>query len=144
MEWLKLGIPLFVAVCGGMYMYLVHDSKLKKQEALLNAFRLNEIMEKEREKLKARITIEKVMKDSFGNLVITNTGESEANNVEIEIKKSINVQLEKLTSLELLRPNESIKLKLTLLSGIQNRIDMIIKWDDLSQKGRIHEQTINL
>ena len=41
MEWLKFGIPLFVAVCGGMYMYFVHDSKLKKQEASLNAFKLN-------------------------------------------------------------------------------------------------------
>ena len=142
------GLAFFVALLSmalAIYIYYVHDSKLKRQEWLINNNQLRKINEDELHKLKAHIKI--VTEPLFNPLFfikVTNDGFADAKSLEMKIVKSEHVTvLENHFPLEILKSGESEKLKIMITDGIQKFIELKFKWIDDSLSDRESNHGLN-
>lgn len=74
-----------LALGGAVFTYIVHDRKLKRQEALLNAYQIADVEARLEEKKKAFVR-GTIIKGRNGNydFRVFNSGSAEARNVKIE------------------------------------------------------------
>ncbi len=142
------GLAFFVALLSmglAIYIYYVHDSKLKKQEWLINNNQLRKINEDELHKLKAHIYIVKEsLSDSLFFIKVTNDGFADAKRLEMKIVQSEHVTvLNNDFPLEILKSGESEKFKIMITDGIQKFIELKFKWIDDSLADRESNHRLN-
>lgn len=146
METASLIISI-LALLASITTYLLHDRRIKKQEAKINEYQLTKIHEEEIENKKAQlngdVTIFK--NDSKRILHITNSGKATATNIRMEVLNNINISM--LTNpfpYELLHPREHFDVKFYLGIGPNQLIKVKYIWDDSYKKDNEFIQVLQM
>lgn len=145
MEWYNiLALSLSaLALMGSCFTYLVHDNKLKKQQALLNDLQIKklqrEIKDNESVELRAKlINVTQVGYDTRykGTISLMNYGKAEAKDVEVYayVNDMHSHYNEKRRVIESLLPGEYYEIPIEWSFMCANSIDVFLKWSDVSGK----------
>lgn len=146
MEIASLLISILV-FAGSIFLYCVHDRKIKKQEIRINEYELTRI-DKEKEKALKATFKASYLKDSQskGVIKIKNDGCAKASNVRADIitgdlhadvrKKSFPCQY--------LNPGDSAEIEMVLSTNTPDTIEVKIMWDDDFQPNNEYSQRITL
>lgn len=112
--------------------YNKHEKRLNEQQKTINQYQLRKIQEEEACKKKALIK-GNIVRDSKGSVVlkIFNSGESNANNVRVEILSSKEGLLfNDIKPIELINPHRSFDFHIFLCEGHASSIKLCYTWDD--------------
>ncbi|MDD6211269.1 MAG: hypothetical protein PUB21_11770 [Bacteroidales bacterium] len=136
-----------IALLFGIFTFIFHDNKLKKQERKLNDYQLkkNEIEELEIKKAQIRGNIVKVGKGPR-TLKVYNKGRSKALNVRFELISNAD-RLDIFKNpfpYELLNPQDSTEVIFRLIVGFPKTIKVKFIWDDDFQKNNEFTQVLTL
>ena len=136
-----------IALLGSLVTYIVHDRKIKKQEAKINEYQLAKIKEEEEDSKKAQVC-GNIIKYDKGKRVLKvyNKGKAPAKNIRIEgiDEEKFCVSGLDLFPYELLNPQESIEITIFSHLGIRNTLPLSYYWDDASQKNNEFKQVLSL
>ena len=126
-----------VSLAWGIYVYVVHDKKLKEQQTLINKYQINKIdKELEAEKRADIIAFVKNKKDDFtnstGTLVVQNVGIAVAERVCLSPISDRDSSCISKVYYSKLGPNELQEQSLNWTIRTSREIDIIISWKDLS------------
>lgn len=146
METASLIISI-LALLASITTYLLHDRRIKKQEAKINEYQLTKIHEEEIEHKKAQLSgdVTVFKNDSKRILRITNSGKATATNIRMEVLNNINISM--LTNpfpYELLNPREHFDVKFYLGIGPNQLIKVKYIWDDSYKKDNEFIQVLQM
>lgn len=145
-EIISLALSLF-AIILTLFMYVKHDKRLKIQEEKLNSYQLKriEIEDIENKKALIRGNIVKV-NDSSRILKVFNLGKSAARNIRIEYISDMRELFsnDQHFPYELLNPQDSTEIKLTLFGGTINTLKIKLIWNDDFKDNNEFEQVLTL
>jgi hypothetical protein len=136
-----------VAILGSAITYIVHDKKLKSQEARINDHEINRI-EKEKEDAKRAQIRASSFKEKAGTRTIRifNTGQSIAKNVRFEfIPTELNASI-RINNFPYpyLNPKDSSDVFIVLYAASPDKTEIKLLWDDEYQKDNEYTQIIDL
>lgn len=137
-----------IALILTVYTYFIHDSKLKKQEHLLNDYQLSKITEEQAEGKKAIIRAN-IVKGSSGKRTIKvyNAGKSRATNVNVLWplgNDMLHIFNEDIFPYEFINPQDSTELNVLIANDNVNTVKIQLTWDDDYQTGNMHDQILTL
>ena len=135
-----------IALLGSLATYIVHDRKIKKQEAKINEYQLARFKEEEEDSKKAQIC-GNIIKYDKGKRVLKvyNKGKSPAKNIRIEgIDENMYFDGAELLPFGLLNPQEAFELTFNIYNISQRILKITILWDDLSQNDNTFTQQLSL
>lgn len=130
MEILGL-IVSFLALGFSIFTYLKHDSKIKKQSALINQYQIDKINE-EKEKSTRAIIEGNLIKQNKGKRVLKvyNKGKSTAKDVQVNFPDIKGLMMGSNPSPIEIRPQQSIDFDFFVSSGAPDIITIEFKWKD--------------
>jgi len=136
-------ITALFALFFSFYTYLVHDKKIKRQEKLINDYKIKRILAEELMDKKAIIEAN-VIDGPIGHIIIEvcNKGKSIANNVLVDIPKSDNYNVfSNPCPIEIL-PNNSINIELDKFKKkCPGKIRIKMIWDDnFKEKNKMSQE----
>ena len=135
-----------IALLGSLTTYIVHDRKIKKQEAKINEYQLAKIKEEEEDSKKAQIC-GNIIKYDKGKRVLKvyNKGKAPAKNIRIEgIEENMFFDGTELLPFGLLNPQEAFELAFNIYNINQHILKITIHWDDLSHNDNTFTQQLSL
>lgn len=145
METVSL-IVAIVAFVFSVITYFVHDSRLKKQEGLLNAYQLQKY-EEEKVDLQKAVIRANVLKGDKGKITIKvfNAGKAVAKNINLKFI----CDQELMTGanpfpFEFLNPQEGTEIILFMHVGSPDKLLIELLWDDEFQQQNTHQQMLTL
>jgi len=120
----------------GTFLFL--DMRIKKQERILNDYKIAEYKEAEREKMYAHLAMKTYWRDKNTlYLIIENTGPSDAYNIMIENldKESFLFQdIDKSFPIETIAAGDSCQLELLVYSDMPEKALVRVEWEDNSRE----------
>lgn len=135
-----------IALLGSLATYIVHDRKIKKQEAKINEYQLAKIKEEEEDSKKAQVC-GNIIKYDKGKRVLKvyNKGKAPAKNIRIEgIEENMFFDGTELLPFGLLNPQEAFELTFNIYNINQHILKITIHWDDLSHNDNTFTQQLSL
>lgn len=135
-----------IALLGSLVTYIVHDRKIKKQEAKINEYQLAKIKEEEEDSKKAQVC-GNILKYDKGKRVLKvyNKGKAPAKNIRIEgIDENMFFDGTELLPFGLLNPQEAFELTFNIYNINQHILKITIHWDDLSHNDNTFTQQLSL
>ena len=135
-----------IALLGSLATYIVHDRKIKKQEAKINEYQLAKIKEEEEDSKKAQVC-GNIIKYDKGKRVLKvyNKGKAPAKNIRIEgIDENMYFDGTELLPFGLLNPQEAFELTFNIYNINQHVLKITIHWDDLSNNDNTFTQQLSL
>lgn len=135
-----------IALLGSLVTYIVHDRKIKKQEAKINEYQLAKIKEEEEDSKKAQVC-GNIIKYDKGKRVLKvyNKGKAPAKNIRIEgIDENMYFDGTELLPFGLLNPQEAFELTFNIYNINQHILKITIHWDDLSHNDNTFTQQLSL
>ena len=135
-----------IALLGSLVTYIVHDRKIKKQEAKINEYQLAKIKEEEEDSKKAQVC-GNIIKYDKGKRVLKvyNKGKAPAKNIKIEgIDENMFFDGTELLPFGLLNPQEAFELTFNIYNINQHILKITIHWDDLSHNDNTFTQQLSL
>ena len=126
--------------------YNKHEKRLNEQQNVINLYQLRKIREEEVSAKKAHIK-GNIIRDTKSSVVlkIFNSGESNANNVRVEIISSIEGLLfSEIAPIELINPHRNFDFHISLCEGHVGSIKLRYTWDDGYAKGNINEEHLQI
>lgn len=134
-----------LALIGTCCSYIIHDRKIKKQQALIQKYEIQKIAKEKEKSKKASLDANVINKSSRKKtIIISNKGMSDAKNVIVKFPK-----IDKIFSIENPSPfdltvDSNIKINLTLSEGKSEIFEVEIEWqDDFKEKNKA-SQTIQI
>lgn len=146
METASLIISI-LALLASITTYLLHDRRIKKQEAKINEYQLTKIHEEEIEHKKAQLSGSITMFKNDGKRIlrITNKGQAEATNIRMEILNGVNITaIINPFPFELLNPTESFDMTFYIPMGPHGKLKVKYIWDDQFQSNNEFVQILQL
>lgn len=136
-----------IALLGSLVTYIVHDRKIKRQEAKINEYQLAKIKEEEEDSKKAQIC-GNIIKYDKGKRVLKvyNKGKAPAKNIRIEgiDENKFYIHGMDLLPYELLNPQDSFELNILLYAGSPKTLKLKYLWDDATQDNNEFTQVLSL
>lgn len=135
-----------IALLGSLVTYIVHDRKIKKQEAKINEYQLAKIKEEEEDSKKAQVC-GNIIKYDKGKRVLKvyNKGKAPAKNIRIEgIDENMFFDGTELLPFGLLNSQEAFELTFNIYNINQHILKITIHWDDLSHNDNTFTQQLSL
>ena len=128
-----------LAILGSLFVYVLHDRKLKKQESKLNELQLSEIEMSKEDRIKAIVRMDTCyMSKGKGILYLFNEGQAEARNITWLFDNEILEKINKEGNYERLSPGQRIGFNYYLLTGKDDKTNVTITWeDDFSTSNKI-------
>lgn len=124
-------IVSIIALLGGLVGYILHDRKLKKQEARLNDLQVTELETAQSKRQKADVRMQTVyIEKGMGILKIYNQGEADAYNIKWDFQEAILAKIPQQGEYEHLLPGQDIGLPYIFLSRENNTANVKITWED--------------
>ena len=126
--------------------YNKHEKRLNEQQKVINSYQLRKIQEEEVSAKKANIK-GNIIRDTKSGvaLKIFNSGESNANNVRVEIISSTDgLLLRKIEPIELINPHRNFDFHISLCEGHVGSIKLRYTWDDEYAKGNVNEEHLQI
>lgn len=142
-------ISLIVAILAFVFSaitYLVHDSKLKKQEGLLNNYQLQKFEEEKIDSQKAIIRAN-VIKGDKGKVTIKvfNAGKAKAKSIDVKLLGNGAFHVGRNPfPFEFLNPQEGTEMLLFLFVGSPNKLLIELSWQDDFNLHNTHQQMLTL
>lgn len=143
---------LIVGICAllfAIWVYFIHDRKLKQQQKILNEYQLKILGQNIAELKKAEVmfSIKSKKYDHLGNrsgtLVIKNYGKATAYNVRFKRRNDMYSDVfDSCWSYQQLLPQESQEKYVKCRTGEQ--IYAVVTWDDEFDKNRQYKRTLDL
>ena len=132
----------------GGFSFWLYDRKIKKQDAIINEYRIKQFETKQEEEKKAVIRAN-IIKEEKGKrtMKIYNSGKAVAYNIRIKFQSDMNeiVYDDKLFPYEKLMPQDCTSLSLLrICTGASNKINVKFIWDDDFQKDNYNTQVLTL
>ena len=131
-------IIAIVSLLVSVFTFLFFDIKIKKQEKVLNDYRIKEFKDAEQKQLYAQLSMSIYWRDKDTLfLVISNDGPSDAYNISINNldKDSFLFQnLESAFPIKLIDAGDSVQLELNVYSDMPEKTRVQITWEDDSKK----------
>lgn len=123
-----------VTMAGSAYVFWRYDQRLNKQNIRINEFTIKEQKEKEDSAKKAIIEVSHECRGGSGDLIIMNTGNSDARNLQMEIDEKddsgIYWRRGNFFPYRCLTPGASVRILYSLDSGYQKDPILTFKWED--------------
>jgi hypothetical protein len=136
-----------IALLGSLATYIVHDRKIKKQEAKINEYQLARFKEEEEDSKKAQIC-GNIIKYYKGKRVLKvyNKGKSPAKNIRIEgiDENKFYIHGMDLLPYELLNPQDGFEMNIVLYTGSPKTLKLSFFWDDAVQDNNEFTQVLSL
>lgn len=130
MELASLVVSI-IALLGGLVGYILHDRKLKKQEARLNDLQVTELETAQSNRKKADVRMQTVyLEKGRGLLRLFNQGEADAYNIKWNFQDPILEKIPKQGEYEHLLPGQDIGLSYIFLSREDDTTNVTISWED--------------
>ena len=128
-----------LAILGSLFVYVLHDRKLKKQESKLNELQLSEIEMSKEDRIKDIVRMDTCYKSKGkGILYLFNEGQAEAKNITWLFDNEILEKINKEGNYERLSPGQRIGFNYYLLTGKDDKTNVTITWeDDFSTSNKI-------
>lgn len=124
-------IVSIIALLGGLVGYILHDRKLKKQEAKLNDLQVTELETAQSNRKKADVRMQTVyFEKGNGILKLFNQGEADAYNIKWDFQEDILTKIPKHGEYEHLLPGQDIGLPYVFLSRDDDTTNVTITWED--------------
>ena len=147
----KMDLSLLISIIAlilTVYTYVIHDSKLKKQEHLLNEYQISKITEEQAEGKKAIIRAN-IVKGASGKRTIKvyNAGKSRAVNVNVSWPSGndmLHIFNKDIFPYEFINPQDNTELNVLIANDNVNTVKIRLTWDDDYQSGNIHDQILTL
>ena len=121
-----------------LFTFLFFEIKIKKQEKVLNDFRIKEYEEAEHEKLCAHLSMETYMRDKDTLfLVIKNNGPSDAYNISIEELDKDSFLFQGITPsfpINLIDSGDSVQLEMNVYCDMPRKTRVLVTWEDDSKR----------
>ena len=147
---MDIGIILsLLAIAGTVFVYFMHDKRLKMQEKKLNDYQLEKIDAEKIENTKAQVRGHIIAKGNKGRrtLKVFNSGKARAQNIRIEWLSGMNKIYYREDShfpYELLNPQDSTEIELYLVEGLDKTTKIKFMWDDEFANDNEFEQVLTL
>lgn len=145
LEIISIAVSVF-ALLGSLLTYVVHERKLKAQEAKINAYQLRKFEEEEREAKKAAVRANLVQRDrSRYTLKVYNKGKAPAKNIKLQILRPEGYDLDILGNpfpLEILNEHENIDVSVYPDKESPDQVFIKLTWNDDSGNDNKHEQIL--
>jgi len=140
-------IIALLALAFSCYTYFAHDRRIKRQEKILNEYRLRALSQSEEESKRAIIRA-KVVDAGKGDktLYICNVGKSKARNLTVDMPNSEEIYASRPSfpqSYEELLPDSWREIRLLLAEG-DGELTLSFEWEDGFRKNNKETQTIDL
>jgi hypothetical protein len=128
-----------------LFIYFVHDKKIKDQTKLINDYQLQKIEKESIEDKKAKIeaTVQWLSNRNRKFLVI-NKGKSKAKNVNVIFQKIEEFRVNSNPFPIDILPNHSIEINFQVAIGGPDKIELQFEWDDDFQEKNITTQMVQL
>lgn len=127
-----------LALALSLYTFFSFDAKLKKQESILNDYKIKEYKEAEHNKLCANLSTKTYWRDKGTlYLIIENAGPSDAYNVSIKNLDKDSFLFQELDSsfpINTIEAGDSIQLELFVYSDIPQKNRVKLTWKDDSKE----------
>ena len=128
-----------LAILGSLFVYVLHDRKLKKQESKLNELQLSEIEMSKEDRIKAIVRMDTCyMSNGKGILFLFNEGQAEARSISWLFDNDILGNINKEDAYERLSPGQRIGFNYYFLKRNDEKTNVTITWeDDFSTSNKI-------
>lgn len=149
MEWASLIISIISLLISGI-IFFRYDKKIKKQDLILNQYKIQKIEEERIKKKCANISgvITKTSESGgMRKLIIYNDGSAPARNINItDIRNYKGILLTGMPCFpfDLLNPGEHIEVPFMISESTPDIINMEYTWDDDNKAHNIYEQNLQL
>ena len=144
MEYIGLIISVF-ALGFSTYTYITHDQKIKKQEKILNDYKINEIENKKIESRKAIIEANTIKINAGKNAIkVYNKGQATARNVNVLFESSEDIIISSNPCPIDIKPQHSIEISIFLSTGCPEKVKIGLEWDDDFKKNNLEYQYIQI
>lgn len=138
-------IVSFIALFFGLFTYIKHDIKLKKQSEQINKYQLERINIEKEEKLKAIIEADAVDSGKGNKLIkVINKGKAIAKDVKVIVPELPGYSIREYPSSMDLKPQQGMDILLFLFPGHPDTIRIEFKWSDDFKNDNQDTQTIQL
>lgn len=134
-------------IMGGLFMYFIHDKKLKRQELILNDLQIKQYKKTEDEEKQAQVRCKIQGNTGHRSIHFYNEGSSDARNVRVDI---LNDSLDgviifgNLGPYELMSRNDCRKVQIVIGEEQTLLLRLRITWDDDYANNRSIEQHLQL
>lgn len=133
-----------VALVSNVYNYFMHDRKIKKQEAKINDYLLQDLQRQAEENKKALLRAEVTDRGTNPKIAITNTGPAVAKNIRVDGLDKCGTML--IVSNALPRPSLdpqcSIELSCYPDKSSPRTLHIELLWDDESNQNNSQQQVL--
>jgi hypothetical protein len=128
-----------------LFIYFVHDKKIKDQTELINAYQLKKIDKENIENKKAKLEASVVKNNnSHRTIIVLNKGRSIARNASIIVPDNNKFYICRNPSPIDIIPQMSVQIVIELFLGYPNIIELQFEWDDAFQEKNITTQMVQL
>ncbi|HAH22479.1 MAG TPA: hypothetical protein DCL77_01710 [Prolixibacteraceae bacterium] len=132
MEEYSLAISILALIAAG-YTYIIHDRKIKSQEARINEYELSKIDNEKIEEKQAKVRLNRIKTQPGSQTIkIYNAGRAKARNIRIEFSPEDYNGFIRMDDFPYpyLNPQGSTEIIMHLVEGGVNTLEMKILWDD--------------
>lgn len=142
-EYISLGFSI-LAVLGTLLGYLLHNKRLKDQEAKLNAYQLKRYEEEAMQERKAEIRAN-VVKGERGHCIVKiyNKGKAKATNVRLVMDEEGFLVRNKAFPKPFINPQESAEFHIHLTTRAPDSLLLTIQWEDDFSTENEHQQILD-
>lgn len=126
--------------------YNKHEKRLNEQQNIINSYQLRKIQEEEVSAKKANIK-GNIIRDTKSSvaLKIFNSGESNANNVRVDVISSTDGLLfREIKPIELINPHRNFDFHISLCEGHVGSIKLRYTWNDEYALGNVNEEHLQI
>lgn len=128
-------------------IHFIYDSKIKKQQAIINDYEIKERQLQEADHKKAMIkgNIYSTRVNGARNLITFNSGKATAYNIRVEFLNDMNgIIYSEIKSYEMLHPQEKFENIFHLAYGHSPTLKIKYIWNDEFENNREHIQVLDL
>lgn len=141
-------LPIIISIITfafSLYIYLKHDSLIKKQQSAINEFQLNRF-QKERDAEKKAVVEANIINKGNGQRIIKvyNKGKSLAKNVKVSIPDSNTFFIKDYPEFIDIKPQNSFEIKLALTKDTPDTLDISFEWEDDFSDNNKDTQTLQM
>jgi len=136
-----------LAIAGSVTTYLIHDKRLKSQEARINDYELSKIDNEKKDALKAKVRANSYKSGPGRQIVkIFNSGQAIAKNIRIEFTPAdYDGYIQKNQfPFKYLNPQDFTEISMILVSEMPDTIEIKMMWDDEFSLDNDYSQIITL
>src|SRR5690606_19689396 len=127
------------------FTFFFYDRRIKAQEKKLNDFQLKRFDDEEMENKKAELRANMYSNGKSRKLKVYNKGRACARNIDIKLEDDHPFLISNNPfPIEYMHPQDYNELTVHLTTGIKNKIEIIISWDDDFATSRRHKQIVQL